>query len=106
VDLNVLFSAGVFGSCDNGTFVPLPEVEAIVGIEPNGEGVFNLETGQAKFAKAGPKKQYQFNFDSGQVTLVTGSPPLPTLVIINATFLEDSIEEGDQNIFLRVDPSP
>ncbi|TNF80778.1 MAG: hypothetical protein EP299_02415 [Acidobacteria bacterium] len=104
VDLNVLFSAGVFGSCDTGTFVPLPEVEAILGIVPSGEGVIDPNTGQVKFAKAGPKKQYQFNFDTGQVPLVTGSPPLPTLVIINATFLEDSIEEGDQNFFLRVGP--
>ena len=41
MDLNVLFSAGVFGSCDTGTFVPLPEVEAILGIVPSGEGVID-----------------------------------------------------------------
>jgi len=101
VDLNVLFSAGVFGSCDNGTFVPLSEVEAILGIVPNGEGVIDPDTGQVKFAKAGPKKQYQFNFDTGQVPLINGSP---TLAFVNATFLEDSIEEGDQSIFVRVEP--
>jgi hypothetical protein len=104
VDLNILFSAGVFGSCVDGTFVPLAEVQPILGIEPNGEGYIDPVTGQVKFAKAGPKKLYQFNFDSAQVPLVTGSSSLPTLVMINATFLEDSIEEGDQNIFLRVEP--
>lgn len=103
VDLNVLFSAGVFGSCNGGTFVPLSEVQPILGIVPNGEGVVD-PNGQVKFAKAGPKKLYQFNFDSGQVPLITGTSELPTLVMINATFLEDSIEDGDQNIFLRVEP--
>ena len=61
-----------------------------------------METGQILFAKAGPKKMYQFNFDTGQVPLSFG--PVRTIVMINATFLEDSIAEGDQNVFFALEP--
>ena len=88
-------------------FVALDEVYPLLGLEPNGEGVIDPITGQVKFAKAGPKKQYQFNFNTGQVELPAGySGPVRTIVLINATFLEDSVLDGDQQLFIAVDGVP
>ena len=101
-DLTVLFSAGVVGYCTGETFTALPDVEPVLDIMPSGEGYLNPETGQILFAKAGPKKQYQFNLDTGQIPLSHGA--VRTIVQINATFLEDSIEDGDQSVFIALEP--